>query len=882
MISSPVLRAISPARRGGHACRLIVVVAAILLSLPAASHPACAAQQDDPGQHPAATSLRDEYIRPAEGIQELFSRDKNYAVLDRPAPGGRFFVVPRTTELSTLERVGRSTLRLAMLELRPRVNRTWALDTYGMTGLGVYDLQEQVLRDVDLPEGALVSDPVFSPAGDRLAFLLHGPDRTEVWIAEAATGAAEALADVAVMATLATDVRRFGSAASEILQWSGRDTVVTLIVPPDRGPAPERGLAAGPIVRRSRPEPAPTRTLPFLLRDATDAELFRYHTTSQIAEIAPDGQPRTMGEPGMFESIRMAPDGEHLLTERIVEPLSPIDSYRAFGRVMEVRDRDGDVLTTVRKIPLDEGFDRGGPGVRHDLPREVLWLPDGSGLAWLQRIEEEDEKESDAANGDDAGPSDDGDERAAATRSREDEPVDRIMILTPPFDTEPTELASSPHEMSDLRFTAGATTATVTESRDGERVLVAVAADDGGRSDLTAPWDPEDPLAAVGEPLTRSDGNGNPHLITSPDGDAIWLQGPGWAEDFRPRPFIDRLPLDGDGAERIFEGSADLYEQPLTPLADDMSRLIVQREAVDTFPDSWLWTPDGGFGDNLTGNADPFPEITAAERIDFTFTRRDGLEIQARISLPLGYEEGDRVPAMFWTYPSEYTSEEEYRKAALRSRNRNEFPHLSYLRWSDIWLTQGYALVYPDVPIVGDPYNDNYIQHLDDSLYAAIRETDRRGWIDPDRIGHGGHSYGAFATGNLLANTPYFRAGIAGDGAYNRTLTPMGFQRERRFLWEGMDTYLEMSPFFRADHIDTPLLMYHGADDDNSGTWPMQSFRMMQALTGLGKDAVLYVYPYESHGPRAIESYLDLWARWLDWFDRYVKNPEPDPEEAVE
>jgi dipeptidyl aminopeptidase/acylaminoacyl peptidase len=148
------------------------------------------------------------------------------------------------------------------------------------------------------------------------------------------------------------------------------------------------------------------------------------------------------------------------------------------------------------------------------------------------------------------------------------------------------------------------------------------------------------------------------------------------------------------------------------------------------------------------------------------------------------------------------------------------------------------------------------------------------GYVDVDRIGHGGHSYGAFATANLLAHSPFFKAGIAGNGAYNRTLTPMGFQNEERFIWEAEDVYLEMSPFFNADHIDTPLLMYHGADDNNTGTYPIQSDRLIQALTGLGKTAVLYKYPFESHSPRAKKTYLDFWARWLEWFDKYVKQED--------
>jgi dipeptidyl aminopeptidase/acylaminoacyl peptidase len=193
------------------------------------------------------------------------------------------------------------------------------------------------------------------------------------------------------------------------------------------------------------------------------------------------------------------------------------------------------------------------------------------------------------------------------------------------------------------------------------------------------------------------------------------------------------------------------------------------------------------------------------------------------------------------------------------------------MRWSELWLTQGYALVYPDIPIIGENYNDTYLAAMTDAMYGAMRAVEKLGVVDMDRVGHGGHSYGAFATANLLAHTPFFKAGIAGDGAYNRSLTPTGFQAESRNIWSAPSTYLDMSPFFVADQIQAPILLYHGGDDNNTGTWLIQSERFMQALTALGKPAALYVYPYESHTHRALENNLDRWARWIDWFDRYVK-----------
>ena len=188
-------------------------------------------------------------------------------------------------------------------------------------------------------------------------------------------------------------------------------------------------------------------------------------------------------------------------------------------------------------------------------------------------------------------------------------------------------------------------------------------------------------------------------------------------------------------------------------------------------------------------------------------------------------------------------------------------------------VTQGYAVVKPDLAIVGT--NDQYVSELQRSARAAVDECVKRGFTDRERIGVGGHSYGAFSTVNCLAHTKLFRAGLASDGAYNRTLTPFTFQAETRNLWEARDTYLAMSPFLYANEIDAPLLLAHNQDDTNVGTNPIQSQRLFEALNGLGKTVQLVEYPYEDHGPVARETVLDYWARALDWFDRYVKNAQP-------
>jgi dipeptidyl aminopeptidase/acylaminoacyl peptidase len=640
----------------------------------------------------------------------------------------------------------------------------------------------------------------------------------------------------------------------------------------DRGPEPQPpSVPQTPLIRRTRKKAATSPTYPFLLRTPHDKQLFRYYTTSQIALLMPGQKPQPLGEPAMYLSISLSPDGQHILAEKLVEPLSYITSYQSFAKDLVVMDLTGRILSTIRKTPLQEGRSSGGPNPTADLARDVSWRPDGKGLSFLWREPRRKDSSADDAEEDQA----------------QQERKDRLMLLAPPFDMKDAQaLVTSLKRFSQVSYSLSGRYAFARHSGRGEdcRTGTDIVAFDLSQSPprkyiLLPDIETEEPAKLPGDVLLKASPNGVAYALTASGEKAVYLQGQGYNEDFKPRPFIDRIEIQDGKKERIFEGSSDRYDLPLVPLDRDLAAMVISRESRTEFPNSFLWKEDGGLT-RLTDNRNPFPQLASCRREDFEFTRRDGLTIHGTISLPPDYRDGQRVPAVFWTYPREYSSSKDYARAASRRRNHNTFPRLSTRNASDIWLTQGYAVVVPDIPIIGkgNTYNDNYVAHLVDSMYAAIRKVDALGYVDVDRLGHGGHSYGAFATANILARTPFFKAGIAGDGAYNRTLTPMTFQRERRLIWEAQDVYLEMSPFFQADHIDTPLLMYHGAQDNNTGTFLIQSERLIQALTGLGKTAALYIYPFESHGPRCIETYMDMWVRWLEWFDTYVKKPDSDPQ----
>lgn len=798
------------------------------------------------------------YATPPPEIARILETDKNYAELGYVSPDGNHFLVPLENELSTLELMSKETYRLGELELRPQTDRLWHLDTYGIHDIRFYSLPERRFVEVDIPEGTFLSDFTWSPDGSRIAFLAHLPTHTEVWVADPATGRTTSLSDRRVLATVGSSGVQ-ASRPSRMVQWTPAGTVITLLVPENRGPEPVRNrIPDGPITRHTRDQPTRSPTYPYLLEDEHDARLFEHYTTSQITELAEGRAPRAIGEPGMYTSIEVSPDGDWMIVSEMHRPFSYITSYRSFPSSTTLRSvADGSSVLTLSEQPLREGRGGGfggGGGGGANAPRGFAWRPDGAGLTFLQRAPRAEGAPADAPR------------------------PDRVMLATPPafdLDNATVVIESTDPIAGSVTFTLDGAHAFANVRGDEGTALVHWTVGGSNTPDVLLPSiDAEDPTERPGSLWTRVTGNGIPYAMVTSSGDATWLEGAGLKADFRPQPFVDRVSFDGT-LTRVFEGSRDRWERPLVPLDDDLDRMIVTRESKTEYPNSFLWTSSEGWGDNLTRNVDPFPEITAARRMDFSFTRSDGLEVQGRVSLPVGYRDGERVPAIFWTYPREYERPEQYTRATIGARNHNAFTHMSWLRWSDIWLAAGYALVYPDIPIVGENYNDTYIASLIDAMHGAIRAVDGLGVIDIDRIGHGGHSYGAFATANILANAPFFKAGIAGDGAYNRSLTPDGFQAERRSIWEAPHTYIEMSPFFRAHQINAPLLIYHGGDDNNTGTFPMQSRRLISALTILGKNAVLYEYPYESHTPRAIENKLDMWARFIDWFDRYVKNAEP-------
>jgi dipeptidyl aminopeptidase/acylaminoacyl peptidase len=338
---------------------------------------------------------------------------------------------------------------------------------------------------------------------------------------------------------------------------------------------------------------------------------------------------------------------------------------------------------------------------------------------------------------------------------------------------------------------------------------------------------------------------------------------------------IDKVNVLTGKTSKVFESQVATGETLIDVDGDEIKTVYTSRR-VGAVSDAYMTDVATGKSTKLTENVDPAPWARKLKIERFTATRVDGVRINIKVTLPPDAK--GKLPALFWIYPREYTDAASYQAQAGRAGGGAN-PAVAAInpRTMSMVTLLGYALVEPDVPIIGPAgrMNDNYVADLRNSLWAVIDELDKKGVIDRDRLACGGHSYGAFSTANALAHTPFFKAGIAGDGNYNRSLTPMTFQTERRNLWDARETYIEMSPLLWANQINGALLMYHGMDDQNVGTNPVNSENLFAALDGLGKPAALYMYPYENHGPVAKETLADMWARWAMWLDMYVKNPKP-------
>ncbi|GAB4231910.1 MAG: S9 family peptidase [Acidobacteriota bacterium] len=760
------------------------------------------------------------------------------AMLERPplptlvtSPDHRVGALLYREGLPSLEELARPMLRLAGKRFYPEVRVPAGRIQGRLHRIEFLDIDSGRTWPAQLPETADVRWFEWSPDGKRLAVGNLEADGVHLWMVTVESGEAAALPNILL---------NLVSGGCSWLPDSRR--LLCRLVPEGLGAPPERPrVPEGPLIQETSGKRAQVRTYQDLLRDRYDAAAYEYYARTQLAILGPQGERRNVGKPGLYGDVEVSPDGRFFLVERIHPPYSYLVPEAYFPVAIELWDRDGGLVRSVADLPLAEEVPIGG--VRTG-PRQVHWVPGkGAVLAWAEALDGGDPK------------------RRVSHR-------DRLMILADLRGGEPREVYRAEWRIRDLSWTTAGHLLLTEWDRDRQWLRTWLLRTPlGERLETELIWDRGqfDAYKDPGRPVTWTTPAGKPVVLQV--GEWLYLIGRGSSPQ-GDRPFLARFSLDSLEQEVLFRSREARYEFPVDLLDPEGGRVLVRSEAPDDPPDYAVVNLDGGRLRQLTNFPDPAPELRKVKKELITYHREDGVLLSGTLYLPEGYRRGTPVPLVMWAYPREYNDPDIAGQVRGSPYLYNRVTGASHL----FFLTQGYAVLDgPAMPVVGENGNDTFVEQLVMNAKAAVDKVVAMGVTRRGKIGIGGHSYGAFMTANLLAHSDFFAAGIARSGAYNRTLTPFGFQNERRTFWEAPEVYFAMSPFMHADKINEPLLLIHGQADNNSGTFPLQSERMFHALKGLGGTARLVLLPYESHGYAARESVLHVLAEMIEWFDRYVK-----------
>ena len=744
-------------------------------------------------------------------------------------------------------------LRLAGLRINPNTNGPHRVAYY--VALAVKRIADGAETNVALPAGAHIDFPRWSLDGKHFAFMNTTSTGIELWVGDGATGQIKQLKGMRVNAVY-----------GEPYQWlPDNRTLVVQLVPTNRQKlAPEPSVPREPVIQESTGKAGPLPTFEDLLKNPYDEEQFEYYATAQLALVdTASGKMTSVGQPAIFETVDPAPNGQLLLTARLHRPFSYLFTAESFPKDVQVWDLKGQVVSKLASLPLADQVPIGGVA---EGPRDYGWRPNAPAtLVWVVALDK-------------------GNPKLKVPHR------DRVLMDPAPFKDPPFELLQTEQRCVNIQWTEHDDNVFITDyDRDTRKARTSLLHADNRREQPRTIWyrNVQDRYNDPGTPMTRLLPNGQRAIIQN--GDGIYLAGAG-ASSEGDLPFLDAMNLKSLQTVRLFRSSKQEYEVPIALLKDDGTQFITRRESPSDPPNYFMRTttvtvqnmqaPSSGMNyvsssKPITNFSDPTPQLRGITKRLVSYQRKDGVTCSFTLYLPPNYQEGTRLPTVVWAYPLEFSDAATAGQVSGSAQRYTTIVGASEL----FFLLEGYAVLdNATMPVVGsDPekVNDTYIEQIVMSAQAAIDKAVELGVTNRDRVGVGGHSYGAFMTANLLAHSDMFRAGVARSGAYNRTLTPFGFQSERRILWEAPELYLKVSPFLYADKIKAPILLIHGEADSNTGTFPIQSERMYAAIRGTGGTVRLVLLPLEAHGYAARESIEHTLYEMISWFDKYVKNAPP-------
>lgn len=773
---------------------------------------------------------------PPKEILELIDIKPTPAV--RIDQNNQYLIMLDRLPFKTLEELAEDEVKLAGLRINPQLNCPGRQGYfYGISIKEIATGKEIVVKG--LPQDVRLNELSFSPDGQYLSFLVAKRDRMTIWILELKSGTARELSDSKINGVLG---------GSYIWDKDSRSLLIKRI-PGNRTELPTvRPLPEGPSVQEATGNKAPVRTYQDLLRNPYDEQRFEHYSSAEIARVTLDGHLTVILPTALWRSIDLSPDGEYLLAQKITRPYSYIVPVSRFASDFNIYNREGTLINEFYHKPLIEqlptGFDAVATG-----KRAIDWRSDKPAtLYWAEAA--------------------DGGDPSVKTEIR-----DRLYMVSAPFIEKPRLFAETSLRYASIIWgnSNGAILNTDWWKTRKEQTYWLTDLDGKTKSDLWFDRNSEDLYKDPGDFVTVPNQYGRWVLAFSRSGKALYLRGEGYGPDGN-KPFIDQFAIDTKKAKRLWQAEGiNTYESIIRILDVNTLTFITTIESTSENPNLWLHKKSDKI--QLTHFPNPYQSFGGVTKETIHYKRKDGVSLSATLYLPKGFDllHEAPLPLLMWAYPQEFKGVDQ---AGQIKDSPYRFSQMNY--GSPImWAQRGYAILDDaDFPIIGEGEtepNDTFIDQLVSNASAAIDYLSGKGIIDKKRVAIGGHSYGAFMVANLLAHSDLFAAGIARSGAYNRTLTPFGFQSEERTFWEAQQVYLEMSPFVYADKIKAPLLLIHGDADNNPGTFTLQSERLFGAIKGLGGTCRLVLLPYESHGYSARENILHVLWETDQWLENYVK-----------
>lgn len=780
-----------------------------------------------------------EYQTPPDEIRELV--DAPLAPSVRIDDAGEHVVLLYRDAYKSIAELSEEELRLGGLRINPVTNIGSRTNYYN--NIHVKKATETDSKQASgLPKNPRLANFSWSPDETKIAFTHTATTGVEVWVLDVKSG----------VASKVTEAGANGNMGAPMEWFQDSQAMLIAMLPPDRQPLIDTDTAVptGPTVTVSSGAKAQNRTYQDLLKNPADEQNFEQLAKSELFKVSLDGTATKWKGTGMYGGMSFSPDGKYVLLTEIKRPFSYLVPYYRFASTTAIYDQSGQLVKVLLDKPVDEVRPKGFMATT-DKKRSFSWRADKpSTVIWVQALDEGDP-------------------------AIEVEYRDEVFEMDAPFNGKERSILKTRNRYNGILWGTDDVAIAYDRWFDTRNVKTYVfnPGDNTQQPKILFDRDYQDRYSDPGNFVTSSNVYNRNVLVA--EGNNAYLMGDGYTENGQ-FPFVDKINLENGKTTRLYQSEfTDKKEDLVYAIDIKKGEILVRIEAATEYPNYYIRNIKKRIAlQPITSFENPFKSLENVHKEVITYKREDGLELSGTLYLPVGYdkEKKEKMPMIMWAYPVEYKDKS---SAGQNTTNPNEF---IYPYWGSplYWVTRGYVVLDDAAfPIVGegdDEPNDTFRKQLVANGKAAIDAVDALGYIDRNKVAVGGHSYGAFMVANLLSHSNLFAAGIARSGAYNRTLTPFGFQREERSYWDAPDVYYTMSPFMHADKMKTPLLLIHGQADNNSGTYPMQSERYFNALKGLGGPARLVMLPKESHGYRAKESIMHVLWEQDQWLEEHVKN----------